>query len=101
VTRFQALAARDFATRHRVADYCRDLGTTRKTLAVACRREVHATPHEVIRRRVLLEARRLLAFTELSVSQVASQLGFTDGAHFARVFRAAEHRTPRAFRDGR
>jgi AraC family transcriptional activator of pobA len=48
--------------------------------------------------RVMREARRNLAYTNLSVSTIAYTLGFTDPAYFSRVFTRALGLSPRAFR---
>ena len=98
VRRFQALVFAQCAASHRVEGYCRQLAVSRKHLAAVCARELHASPRQVILRHVMLEAKRLLAFTAMTNEQVARAVGFSDGAHFARVFRHYEGTTPRAFR---
>jgi AraC-like DNA-binding protein len=99
--RFQSLVLERYDRWHRVEEYCRELAVSRKHLATACARVFGVPPHTVIRRRVLLEARRLLAYTTLSNEQIAARLGFTDGAHLARAFRAHEGLSPKRFRDER
>ncbi len=46
----------------------------------------------------MLEARRSLAYTRMTVSEVAYSLGFTDPAHFSRLFRKNMGLSPNAFR---
>ena len=101
VRRFQALVTAECARSHRVDHYCRQLHVSRKHLAAVCARELRMTPREIIVRRALLEAKRMLAFTMMTNEQIASAVGFADGAHFARVFRRREGRSPRAFRNAR
>jgi AraC-like DNA-binding protein len=55
------------------------------------------TASEVVRARVLLEAKRLLAFTELPVAEVAAHLQFLDPSYFARVFRQNTGPSPAAY----
>ncbi|MDX1906542.1 MAG: AraC family transcriptional regulator [Bacteroidia bacterium] len=74
---------------------------------------LHVTPHhlnrvismitgkttgELIRSRSMLEARRLLTFTDYPVSEIAAGLGYLDLSYFARVFRAETGQAPLAFR---
>lgn len=54
----------------------------------------------LIRQRILIEAKRQLAFTEDPINQIAYSLSFSDPSHFARFFRRHTGVTPYAFRDG-
>jgi LacI family transcriptional regulator len=56
------------------------------------------TAGDVIRERQFQEARRLLRTTELSVTLIAEQCGFSASNEFARAFRAAEGKSPSAYR---
>jgi AraC-like DNA-binding protein len=53
---------------------------------------------ELIRQRVLLEAKRLLAHTKLSVSEISFKLGFEDNSYFGRFFKKYNGLTPERFR---
>lgn len=72
---------------HAVAWYAQQLNITTKTLTRICRRKLDCTPTELIHQRLLLEARRLLGFTNASIVQVADQLGFSDSSYFSRFYR--------------
>jgi AraC family transcriptional regulator, transcriptional activator of pobA len=56
------------------------------------------TPRQVINRRLLFEARRLLRFTNASCSDVAAELGFEDPSYFSRFHRRMTGRSPSAER---
>jgi len=67
---------------------------------------LHITPNhlnesagELIRQRVLLEAKRLLAHTQLSVAEVAYKLNFDDNSYFGRYFKKYTGLTPAIFRN--
>jgi AraC-like DNA-binding protein len=60
---------------------------------------VHHTPKQAIQDRLTLEARRLLAHTNLPISTIATQLGFHDPSNFATFFTHHTGDTPTAFRD--
>jgi len=51
-----------------------------------------------IQQELLLEAKRLLYHTDLTVKEIAHRIGFEDHAYFSRLFRKAGGITPLAFR---
>ena len=53
---------------------------------------------DLIRERVVLEAKRLLINSDLLVSQIADLLNFDDNAYFSRYFRKYTGHTPESFR---
>lgn len=98
VRRYRDLAERDF-TRHRpVPDYCSELGVSPAKLARACRDVADASPLEILHARLLLEARRLLTYSSLSVAGVGEELGFLDPAYFSRFFTARMKMAPARWR---
>ena len=54
---------------------------------------------DLLRERVLLEARRLLLHSRLGVAEVAYHLGYEDPSYFARTFRREIGSSPADFRD--
>lgn len=54
---------------------------------------------EIIRERVLLEAKRLLVNQELSISEIAYKLTFNDNSYFTRFFKKYDGITPEVFRE--
>lgn len=53
---------------------------------------------ELIRERILLEAKRLLVNSDLLIGQIAEMLHFEDNAYFARFFKKYTGTTPEGFR---
>jgi AraC-like DNA-binding protein len=96
---FRDLLERDFAIAHDVAHYADSLGYSSRTLARAVHAASGQTPKQAIQSRLTLEARRLLAHTNLPISTVATQLGFRDASNFATFFVRQSGQTPTAFRD--
>ena len=82
-----------------VADYAARLDVTVNHLNEAVRAALHKTAGQVIRERILVEGKRLLRHSELSVSEIAYQLGFEDPSYFGRFFRKQTGQTPAAFRE--
>ncbi|GAA4601221.1 AraC-like DNA-binding protein [Actinoplanes octamycinicus] len=98
VLQFQELLADEAFGEWAVAAYAARLGVSASTLNEAVRQALGRSPGQVIRHRRVLEAKRLLAATDLSVAQVARRLGFADAAYFCRYFRREAGVTPGGFR---
>jgi AraC family transcriptional regulator len=58
-----------------------------------------ATPHSYLAALRVERARRLLAETDLTLSEVGARVGYESQSHFTKVFREATGLTPRAFRE--
>ncbi|MEU0174155.1 AraC family transcriptional regulator [Streptomyces massasporeus] len=97
-TLFRDAVERDFATNHSVSAYADALGYSRRTLVRAVRAATGETPKAFIDKRVVLEAKRLLAHTELPIGRVGVAVGFPDAANFSKFFHQHTDQTPAAFR---
>jgi len=53
---------------------------------------------EVIRDRVILEAKRLLVNADMTINQIATRLDFEDNSYFSKFFKKYEGKTPEDFR---
>lgn len=58
-----------------------------------------ATVHKLTYNKIITEARRKVAFTDLSTKEVAYELGFSYPSYFNRFFKENTHSTPRQFRE--
>ncbi len=96
--RFEALLEEHFLQHWTVSDYASALGVTSTHLSRVMRQAVGQSAQAAIEGRVMLEARRKLAFSNLRVAEVAYQLGFDDPAYFSRVVKRATGLSPRDFR---
>ncbi|WP_328345782.1 AraC family transcriptional regulator [Streptomyces violaceus] len=97
-TLFRDAVERDFATNHSVSAYADALGYSRRTLVRAVRAATGETPKAFIDKRVVLEAKRLLAHTDLPIGRVGAAVGFPDAANFSKFFHQHTDQTPAAFR---
>lgn len=89
-------------TEHRALDfYASSIGVTTRTLGRLCRAHLGAAPQTLINRRLALEARRLLAYTSKSATQVAAELGFSDPSYFSRFYLRMTGHRPQAERGQR
>jgi AraC-like DNA-binding protein len=87
-----------FAVTRRVEDYAERLGCSVRTLTRACLAATGRSAKQVIDDRVTLEAKRLLAHSDLPVALIGTQLGFTEPTNFGRFFMRETGVTPGEFR---
>ncbi|WP_320776491.1 AraC family transcriptional regulator [Streptomyces sp. CRN 30] len=97
-TLFRDAVERGFATNHSVSAYADALGYSRRTLVRAVRAATGETPKAFIDKRVVLEAKRLLAHTGMPIGRVGAAVGFPDAANFSKFFHQHTDMTPAAFR---
>lgn len=96
--RFQGIVEERYAQWHQVADYSKKLGCTEKTLTRSTLLAVGLTAKAFIAARIILEAKRLLAHTELPIAAMAEALGFEEATHFTKFFKREAGYTPVEFR---
>jgi AraC family transcriptional activator of pobA len=96
--RFAQLLEEDYAAHHDAAHYAGRLGLPPAALSRALSQVTGRTTKELVLDRVMLEAARLLRFTDLSVQEVALRTGFRDPFYFSRAFKRALGAAPQAFR---
>lgn len=97
--RFESLVERHFLEHWSVADYASALAVTPTHLSRVSRTATGQPASRIIEERMIREARRNLAYTNLPVSRIAYALGFNDPAYFSRVFSQATGIAPRDFRE--
>ena len=95
---FYRLIEQAYASQHGVAYYAARIGISAAHLNALCRQARQRSALEVIHERLLLEARRNLIYTSMSVNLISSALGFADPAYFTRFFKRATGLAPREFR---
>ena len=96
--RFEALIEEHYCDHLGVADYARELAVTPTHLSRVMRAATGRPASAAIEERIIREARRNLAFSNLSIQEVGYQLGYNDPAYFSRVFARATGQSPREFR---
>jgi AraC family transcriptional activator of pobA len=64
-----------------------------------CQEQLGVTPMTLIHSRIILEAKRELVYSGLSIKQIAHGLGFNDLAYFSRFFRKHAAMTPGGYRE--
>lgn len=98
VREFNFLVESHFRSKHSVAEYAELLHRSPKTLSNLFAQLGHRTPLKAIQERVMLEARRLIRYSDLPMKEIADKLGFEDIQTFSRFFKTQEGIPPTEFR---
>lgn len=96
--KFSKLVEDNYKTHHTVADYADMLAITPKSLSKKISLLSKDTPNDIIKNRIILESKRLLAHTALSVKEIAYSLNYDDDAYFVRFFTKNTGTSPTSFR---
>lgn len=95
---FQTLINQHFNNLKLPKEYADLLYVTPNYLNALCKDLVRKSAGELIRERILLEAKRLLVNAELSIAEIAYQLNFTDNSYFTKFFKKQTGTTPEEFK---
>jgi len=98
VARFRDQVENRYRDNAALTDYAKALSVSVSRLRAACLKITAHSPMRLVYARVLLEAKRQLLYTNLSISEIAYELGFPDAAYFTRFFSNRAGLSPRAFR---
>ncbi|QGP81091.1 helix-turn-helix domain-containing protein [Sphingobium sp. CAP-1] len=101
VARLRERIEQRFRQREPVSVHARALGTSLTALRQACARVAGSSPAQMLDDRSLLEARRLLLYSQMSVADIAYAIGFDDPAYFSRFFARHVGQPPRSYRAAR
>ena len=96
--RFCLLVEENFDSGWTTENFADQLGVSSVSLNRRCRSILGTSPQRLLAKRRIMEAKRLLQFTRLSVHDIADQLAFADPSYFCRVFKRQCGQTPAAYR---
>lgn len=96
--KFSKLVEQHYKTHHTVADYAEMLFLTPKNLSKKIGLLSKDTPNDIIKNRIILESKRLLAHTAMTVKEIAFSLNYEDDAYFIRFFTKNTGISPLSFR---
>ncbi len=96
--RFIKLVEQHYREHLTVETFAHRLGMSAVHLNNLCRQSAGQSALQIIHQRLLLEARRNLIYTNMTVAQVSDSLGFADPAYFSRFFRRLGGVSPNGFR---
>ena len=95
--RFNTLLEEKFQTEHSVSYYSRTMGISARKLCEINMIHTGKYVSEVIMERVITEAKRMILVTDLSLKEIAFQLGFEEQSYFTKVFKKHTGITPTEF----
>lgn len=95
---YQALIETQFRHQPSVEQFAAQLNMSSAYLNSLCRRLADRSALQLLHERLLLEAKRQLTYTNMTISQIADSLGFSEPAYFTRFFKRNTGFSPRDFR---
>ena len=98
INNFQSLIEQNFKKKKLPKEYAELLYITPNHLNALCKDVLGNSAGELIRSRVVLEAKRLLVNKEISVTEIAYLLNFQDASYFVKFFKKYTGFTPEQFR---
>ena len=97
--KFNYMVDMNFRELKTVKEYANLLHKSPKTLSNLFSKIGENTPLQIIHERIILEARKLLTYTEKSVNEIAFELGFEEPATFFKMFKKLMNDSPQNFRN--
>ena len=98
LSEFTNLIEQDYMHHHQLTFYATKIGISTAHLNAVCREFVQRSALDLIHARIMLEAKRNLVYTNLTIKTVAEMLGFADPAYFTRFFKRQTGLSPKEFR---
>lgn len=99
VLQLRHILEQHFRQEHQAGFYAEAVSLTPKRLSEITKEAVGKTVTEMLHDRLVLEAKRQLAYSQRSVKEICYELGFEDPAYFSRFFRNHTGYAPHDFRD--
>lgn len=87
-----------FQSHEPLTEHARALGVSVPHLSRSCREVLGHSAARVIQDRLMIEARRDLVYTSLTIAQISFRLGFSDPAYFSRFFAKRAGLSPSDYR---
>lgn len=97
--KFRQLIEENYCRLHTVKDYASRLNVSTKTLTLYVNECSQYSPLQLINNRIILESKRLLRYSVLSVKEIAFRLGFEDPSYFAKFFKRLVKQSPADYRE--
>ncbi|NJL74514.1 MAG: AraC family transcriptional regulator [Saprospiraceae bacterium] len=97
--KFKQLVEVHYLDKHQVQDYAKLLFVSPGQLNRVVKNMSGRTAISIIQDRIVLEAKRLLSYSELTNQEIAFQLQFSDPSYFTKLFKRRTTMTPNEFRN--
>ncbi len=97
-SQFQALLSTNHHTMKRPNQYASEIKISPVYLNEAVKSTTGLSVRECIQNEIILQAKRLLYYTDLTIKEISLKLGYDDWAYFTRLFTKSTNLTPSQFR---
>lgn len=98
VRQYHILVEHHFREKHQVADYAEMLFKSPKTLSNLFNKSGDKSPLKIINERIVLEAKRLLFYSDKTAEEIGYEVGFSEPAHFSKYFKNQVGSPPATFK---
>lgn len=98
VKKFMLLIEENFQKNLKVSDYASMLAITANHLTQVVKQITGKTTNEIIQEKNILEIKRLLLYTNLTVTEIASKMNFADQSYFTKYYKKITGQTPLDYR---
>lgn len=98
VKRFFQLVEENYVQNWSVAEYADQMAITPNHLTQTVNQLTGKTSSQIIRSKQILEIKRLLVHTNLSVTEIAARLNFSDQSYFTKFFKREAGVSPKQYR---
>lgn len=95
---FVDLVEKNFTKHHSVKFYIETMRISQTTLAAHTQQYAKISPLKLINDRIILEAKRMIRYSDLRIKEIAFDLGFKDDSYFAKLFKRNVGMSPVEFR---
>ena len=98
VRQYHILVEQHFKEKHQVSDYADLLFKSPKTLSNLFKKTGDKSPLKIINERIVLEAKRLLLYSNKNAEEITYELGYKEPAHFSKFFKSQVGTPPTTFK---
>ena len=95
---FNILVEEHFKKEHSVQFYATILNKSPKTITNLFLKHNFSSPQKVIHSRIIIEAKRMLMYTDKTVKEISYELHFEEPSHFSKFFKTIVGVTPTEFK---
>jgi AraC family transcriptional regulator, transcriptional activator of pobA len=97
-SQFKTILSANYQTMKRPSQYASEMSISSVYLNEAVKNITGYSVRDCIQNEIILQAKRLLYYTDLTIKEAALKLGFEDWAYFTRLFKKSTQLTPSQFR---
>jgi AraC family transcriptional regulator, transcriptional activator of pobA len=97
-SQFKTLLSANYQTMKRPNQYASEIKISPAYLNEAVKSTTGLSVRDCIQNEIILQAKRLLYYTDLTIKEISIKLGYDDWAYFTRLFTKSTNLTPSQFR---